>query len=224
MPLRVLVSGFEPFDHSPYNPSGEAARALDGTHVTALSGGRQRSGNVLGRVLPVLWNVAGNQLVQLIRTLHPHIVISTGMAAGTFRVEQQADDAWVDHRDNHRRRPRHPRTSPTRFRATSLPVAAIEQAIRTAGGNATPSTNAGGFICDNVFLALMDAFYSSSLPMRMFRAGFIHVPNDTFITRPGFVSSQQGAIPQSTVNAAIRAAVEATIADLSDAEYQQTQP
>lgn len=224
MPLRVLVSGFEPFDQSPYNPSGEAARALDGAHATALSGGRLRSGTVLGRVLPVLWTVAGNQLVQLIRTLHPHIVISTGMALGTFRVEQRADDAQIDHADNHQHRPAHPRASPTRFRATRLPVAAIEQAIRAAGGNATPSTDAGGFICDNVFLALMDAFYSSSPPMRMFRAGFIHVPNDAFITRSGFVSSQQGAIPQSTVNAAILAAVQATIADLSDAEYQQTQP
>jgi pyroglutamyl-peptidase len=226
MPLRVLVTGFEPFDGAPFNPSGEAARALDGRTVTVLVNGRRRSGGVTGRVLPVLWTDAGALLVQHIGALNPHIVISVGMAAATFRVEQRADDAQIDHTDNLHRPPPSPRDRPTRFRDTRLPVASIERAIQSLGASVESSRDAGGFICDKVFLALMDTYHSRPAAMRLFRAGFIHVPNDRFVVQGRSIQplASAGQIPQSLVNEALLAAIAATLQDLTDAEFQQTQP
>jgi pyroglutamyl-peptidase len=224
VPLRALVTGFEPFGDSPYNPSGEAARALDGRSAQGLVNGRQRSGVVIGRVLPVLWTVAGEELVSLVRSLRPHIVVSLGMAADTFRVEQRADDAQIDATDNHGRRPPSPRAEPTRSFPTRLPVAAIERAIRRAGGAVSPSEDAGGFICGDVFFALMATYRSSAAELGLLRAGFIHVPNDRFVARPGVRPFAKGWITQAALDDAVLAAVAAAIADLTPEEYGQIRP
>ncbi|MBK8251553.1 MAG: hypothetical protein IPK82_02665 [Polyangiaceae bacterium] len=224
MPLRILVTGFEPFQNQPFNPSGLAALAANGRAVHTTINGSLRSGTIQGRVLHVLWGGGPNELLQHISSVHPHIVISTGMASTTFRVEQRADDQQLPIADNQQNLPPTVRATPTRFRATRLPIARIEQAIRTAGGPVSPSNSAGGFLCDQVFLTLMDLFYTRGAALGLLRAGFIHTPSNDHVAAPGFASPGPTAIAQSIVNTAILGAVTATVADLTDAEYQRTQP
>lgn len=224
MPLRILVTGFEPFQNQPFNPSGLAARAVNGRAVHTTIRGGLRSGTIQGRELRVVWDQGPTELLQCITSLHPHIVISTGMASDTFRVEQRADDQQLPIADNLQHLPPTVRATPTRFRATRLPIARIEQAIRTAGGPVSPSNSAGGFLCDQVFLTLMDMFYTRGAALGLLRAGFIHTPSNDHVTAPGFASPGPTAILQDVVNNAILGAVTATLADLTDAEYQRTQP
>jgi len=202
MPIRVLVTGFEPFHGALRNPSGDAARALDGRLVLADG---SPAGEVAGRVLPVLWDVAAAELLALVRAMDPAIVICTGMAQGTFRVERFADDARRASPDNAERLPDPPRPARSVRLETGLPVAQVEAAIAAAGGPVEPSEDAGAFICNEVFFALMSAVRGGACP-GVRRAGFLHVPNDRHVP---------GVIAQETVEAAIEAAVRETLAALA---------
>ena len=210
MTLRVLLTGFDPFRGALHNPSGDAARALDGLRIAASSGGASRDAQVIGRVLPVIWDVASAEIQALVRSVRPHVAICLGMAQATYRVERLADDARRPSEDNAGRLPAPVREAPTVRLATRLPVARIEAAIAAAGGPVEPSEDAGGFLCNEVFLALLRAWHVGVAPLR---AGFIHVPNDKHVPDP---------IPQASVDASILAALQATLDDLRDDELPGT--
>lgn len=201
MSLRVLVTGFEPFGGAPRNPSGDAARALHGR--TARAG---RAFTVTGHVLPVLWDVAAAQLLALVREVDPQVVLCLGMAQGTFRVERFADDARRATQDNGGRLPDPPRPAPTIRLATRLPVARVEAALAAAGAPVESSEDAGGFLCNEVFFALMSACHEGLL-RGVRRAGFLHVPNDRHVPE---------AMPQAALEAAVEAAIQATLEDLEE--------
>ncbi|MCC6552482.1 MAG: pyroglutamyl-peptidase I [Polyangiaceae bacterium] len=195
MPLRVLLTGFEPFHGAPRNPSGDAARALDGARI------EPPGAEVIGRVLPVLWDVAAARLRALVAEVRPHVALSLGMAQGTFRVERVATDARRPIEDNAGRLPSPLREAPTVALPTRLPVERLEAAIAAAGGPVEPSEDAGGFLCNEVFLALLRAMDGAP---GLLRAGFLHVPNDRHVPEP---------IAQESVNAAVLAALRATLAE-----------
>jgi pyroglutamyl-peptidase len=87
-------------------------------------------------------------------------------------------------------------------------VERIEAAIAGAGGPVEASEDAGGFICNDVFHAVLRRCHEGLTP-GLLRAGFIHVPNDRFVPVP---------IAQASVNAAVVAAVRATLEDLGEEE------
>lgn len=203
MTLRVLVTGFEPFHGAPRNPSGDAARALDG-HAVSADGPASGRIVIVARVLPVLWDVAAAELLALLREVEPEVVLCTGMAQGTFRVERFADDARRATEDNAGRVPEGPRAASVRL-GTNLPVARVEAAIAAAGGPVERSEDAGGFICNEVFFALMRAVEAGACP-GVRRAGFLHVPSHKHVPVP---------VAQETVEAAIAAAARIAVEDLA---------
>jgi pyroglutamyl-peptidase len=197
MPLRILVTGFEPFQGAQRNPSGDTAKALDKETVAG--------GAVTGVVLPVLWDGSAKALDKAITSVRPHIVVSLGMADEMFRVEQQADDQRIAVADNDQVTPK-PRDVKKRL-GTRLPVPVVEKAIAKVVGPklVTLSKNAGGFICNEVFFTLMNGY------PKLLRAGFIHTPSDAFVPKQ---------IKQDLVDKAILAALEAIVGDLKPAELK----
>jgi pyroglutamyl-peptidase len=207
--MIVLVTGFEPFQGATYNPSGETALALDRRHVTANRSTGPRRGRIVGVRLPVLWDDSAAQLEATMRSVRPHVVISLGEGDTLFHVEQLADDARIHGDDNRGAYSTH-EGSRTATLPTRLPRARIEAAIgRTL---VSPSTNAGGYICNEVFYRLMQLYATPSFRPRLMRAGFIHVPNHTVVP---------SSISQALVDRAILNAVRVTIRDPSQVEMQR---
>lgn len=79
--MRVLVTGFEPFDGAASNPSQAVAQALDGKTFGDVK--------VIGRVLPVVFAAVPGKIQALLDELRPDAVIATGLAVGdtTIRLE-----------------------------------------------------------------------------------------------------------------------------------------
>ncbi len=169
-PLRkILITGFEPFAEAKSNPSGEIARALDHESIAGCA--------VVGRILPAEFGGAGRQLIDMIQTLEPTLVLCLGLAASrrTISLERVAvnlDDARIS--DNAGQQPIDQPVidaAPTAY-LTTLPIEAMLGGMTSAGYPTELSSSAGNFVCNHLFFALMHELDQRS----DMRGGFIHVP------------------------------------------------
>jgi len=166
----ILLTGFEPFEQEPLNPSWEAVRALDGWQCEGAS--------VTARQLPCVFGTALEVLGQLIDELNPVLVICVGQAGGRSqlsleRVAINVDDARIA--DNAGRQPvDQPIYSdgPAAYFST-LPIKGLVKAMRAAGVPAEVSQTAGTFVCNHVFYGLMHQLAAHAPKVR---GGFIHIP------------------------------------------------
>lgn len=166
----LLLTGFEPFDQDPVNPSWEAVRQLDGVQVGS-------DVQVVARRLPCAFATAGDCLIQLIDELRPSMVIATGLGPGRSdisveRVAINLNDARIP--DNLGAQPIDTAVVPDGPVAyfSTLPTKAMVKAVRESGIAASVSQTAGTFVCNQVFYRLQHALVGSGV-----RSGFIHVPN-----------------------------------------------
>jgi pyroglutamyl-peptidase len=166
----ILLTGFEPFEQEPLNPSWEAVRALDGWPCAGAQ--------VAARQLPCVFGQALQVLGQLMEELKPALVICVGQAGGRSqmsleRVAINVDDARIA--DNAGRQPiDQPIRSggPVAYFST-LPIKGMAKAMRAAGIPAEVSQTAGTFVCNHVFYGLMDQLAAHAPAVR---GGFIHIP------------------------------------------------
>lgn len=150
----VLLTGFEPFENDPVNPSWEGVRALDGE---LIDGAR-----VVARQLPCVFGRAGEALRAALDELDPVLVIGTGLAGGRMeisveRVAINVDDARIA--DNAGAQPIDRAIAPDGPAAyfSTLPIKRLVAALRAGGVPAAVSQTAGTFVCNHVFYALMHA-------------------------------------------------------------------
>jgi pyroglutamyl-peptidase len=171
MPLPVvLVTGFEPFDDAPSNPSGDVAlRIAESGHAGV---------EVVALVLPVSFARATPLLGAAINEVRPDIVISLGLANGRLgitpeRVAINLADARIA--DNDGAQPRDAEIEPggPAARFTTLPVKAIAHALEAAGITSSVSLSAGSYVGNQLFYGLMGT--AGTRPGM--RAGFVHVPS-----------------------------------------------
>lgn len=171
MPTRtVLLTGFEPFDGEPVNPSDLIARALDGA---TIAGHR-----VVGLTLPCVFGESIEVLTAAMDTHDPVLVVGTGQAGGRDcvtpeRVAINIDDARIpDERGNQRIDTPVVPGGPNAYWST-LPIKAVTRALREAGIPAAVSQTAGTFVCNHAFYGLMHRLATTGSPTR---GGFVHVP------------------------------------------------
>ncbi|MCP5283324.1 MAG: pyroglutamyl-peptidase I [Burkholderiaceae bacterium] len=163
----LLVTGFEPFGGDAANPSGDAARLLDGETL----GGH----TVRGAVLPCVFAEAPARLRSLVQAHQPAVLLCLGLAASRrgFHFERVAINL-IDARiaDNAGAQPVDVPVDPAGPAAafTTLPVKAMAAALRAQGLPAEVSYTAGTYVCNQVFHAAM------ALPVP--RAGFLHLGGD----------------------------------------------
>jgi pyroglutamyl-peptidase len=196
----VLITGFEAFGGATFNPSAEIVSQLDGTAIAARS--------VVGAILPCVFASATVELMRLVESHDPALVICLGVAVGRTaitpeRVAINVADARIP--DNSGYQPvDQPVVSggPAAY-WTALPIKAIVAALRARGIPAEVSQTAGTFVCNHVFYALMHA---RARARGRFRSGFIHVPAlaNTAAGQPG--------LPLAVMTAAIHQAVETSLA------------
>ena len=161
---RVLATGFEPFDGSEVNPSQLVIEALEGEVVTVL--------------LPVSYARAANELRGAVRAAQADVVICFGQAEersgiSLERFAHNLDEATTT--DNDRVQGSGApidAVGPAAYPST-LPVDEIVAALLAEGIPAAPSRDAGGFLCNHVFYALM-GLLDEERPGAI--GGFVHVP------------------------------------------------
>ena len=186
---RILLTGFEPFEQNPINPSWEVARALDGEVIAG--------GTVHALQLPCVFGDAIKVLDEALTELQPALVISLGFAGGRSeitpeRIAINIDDARIP--DNAGKQPVDEAVvakAPAAYFST-LPIKAMVRNMRDLGVAASVSNTAGTFVCNHVFYALMHRLHRRGAPGM--RGGFIHTP-----VLPGQVVNQPGMDLQTQI-------------------------
>jgi len=208
-PTTVLLTGFEPFEDDPLNPSWEVARALDGwSHGSAT---------VRAVQLPCVFDRAISALHEAVTAVQPELVICMGLASGREqitpeRVAINVNDARIA--DNAGAQPIDTQVvagGPAAY-FSRLPIKAMVRAMRDEGVPAAVSNTAGTFVCNHVFYGLMHHLATLHSDLR---GGFIHVPADPVLQAlhpgmPGLTLAQM----VTGLRACVRTALEVTGTDL----------
>ena len=165
----ILFTGFEPFGGETVNPALEAVRLLPDS----------AGGMPIRRLrLPTSFRYAGETLLEAVDAWRPEAVVCVGQAGGrkTVTPEKVAIN-YIDARipDNDGAQPADVpirADGPAAYFAT-LPVRAIDEAIRAAGVPCAVSYSAGCYVCNFVMYTLLDHLARTAPDVL---GGFIHVP------------------------------------------------
>jgi len=169
--MSLLLTGYEPFGDHDRNPSAAVARRLDGERVADRE--------VVGRVLPVEFGRAGDEMERLVEAFDPDVIVATGLAAGRSAVSVErvgvnvADCAGVP--DNADAEPRDDRVlagEPAAYFAT-LPVVEVVDALLSDGIPARVSNTAGTHLCNEVLYRTRARLEAENRDVPM---GFVHLP------------------------------------------------
>ncbi|HEY4162614.1 MAG TPA: hypothetical protein VGM59_06075 [Dongiaceae bacterium] len=170
---RVLVTGFEAFGGSAYNPSAEVAQALDKAKIVGHA--------VVGRILPVDFARNCSAVAELLSEVKPVLYIAFGLYGGEdmVRIERLGvnladfeipDNAGLRH-SGHKIELEGPDA-----RSSTFPHAEIRAAMIAAGIPARLSNSAGSYLCNATLYSSLRLCAESPEPPL---CGFIHLPYAT---------------------------------------------
>ena len=170
--MKILVTGFEPFDGLAVNPSQAIVEALARTASTS-------SGiELMTEILPTEFRAAGDRIVALIRELQPEAVVSLGLAASAsaIRLERVAlnlnDSARPDNGGDLATGRLIDPDGPIGYWST-LPLDDMLAALKGREIPAIISNHAGAYVCNHVFYTARRELEQLG---RETPCGFIRVP------------------------------------------------
>ena len=171
---KILVTAFQPF---PADAWHENISSVALTAMPAVSGAR-----VMRLILPVEFDRAAAEVVEVIRRCAPDAVLSLGQGGDAVALEEVAynrkDTSEVpggvpDNRGVIAINEPIVATGPAQ-RSTLLPLADLEEALEGLGEEHARSRDPGRYICNNVFYQAVGAAAE-----RGAIAGFVHLPYRT---------------------------------------------
>jgi pyroglutamyl-peptidase len=170
-PIRILVTGFEPFGGEVINPAWDVVQRLpeqlDAIHIEKLC-------------LPTAFKTSRAAIAKAIDQYTPNAVLCLGQAGGRTalsveRVAINLDDAPAiadNAGDRPVDRPIVQRGAAAYF--ATVPIKAMVAAIRAQGIPAEVSNSAGTFVCNHVMYSVLH--HVRRRHGNAIRAGFMHVP------------------------------------------------
>jgi len=167
--MKILITGFEPFDNEPINPAWEAVKMLP----------NQIDGHqVVKKMLPCVFVKAGDVLDACIEEVQPDFVFCIGQAGGNANLQvEKVGINLMDGRiaDNEGYQPIDAVIKEDGDTAyfSNLPVKAIVAAIRQAGIPASVSYTAGTYVCNYILYVTM---YLIAKKYPHIKGGFMHIP------------------------------------------------
>lgn len=199
--MKILVTGFDPFDGADTNPSYEAVKKLPDTI---------KGFEVVKAEIPTEFSQSKNILRELMVEDDFNFVLSVGLAGGRSeicveRVAINIDDARIP--DNAGNQPIDEMIEqegpPAYF--SNMPVKKMVQAMDDAGVSARLSNTAGTFVCNHVLYQL-GSLVDTEFPAAKF--GFIHVPyaEERFENK-----NRMPAMPLADIVRGLHAAIEAMV-------------
>ena len=173
--MKILVTGFEPFNGGTINPSEQIVYRLQAPEGV----------NLIKVILPVEFKLSTVRLQELFQTHQPDMVLSIGQAGGRAEISVErvainldsvkssngskflpdnAGDMPVDE-------PIEADGAAAYF--STLPIWEMVEAIQKKGINAAVSYTAGTYVCNHV---MYENLYQAAVHFPEMKAGFIHVP------------------------------------------------
>jgi pyroglutamyl-peptidase len=170
---RILIFSFKPFLKYTSNSGTVLAK-----ETLSIMG---KPSDIKHTVLPVVFEKAGAQLLKIVKSVEPSVVLGLGMHARASHLYFERIALNISHspvKDNDRNRPRDQIINPDGPLAyqTTLPYNALEEICRKKKLPFRLSFHAGTYVCNNVLYMLVDWLARESSPAR---AGFLHVPRIT---------------------------------------------
>ena len=178
--MKLLLTGFEPFDGRSLNPSQLAVQQLVSEGLPGCE--------IVPVILPVIADIAPGLLLTRLEEVQPEVLLSLGLAGSRpvisieriainlldFRIPDNAGRQLLDN----------PIVAdgPAAYFAT-LPVRAMYEAVLAAGVPVELSLSAGAYLCNQVMYA---ALHLIAVRGWRIRAGFVHLPAlpEMVTTRP----------------------------------------
>ncbi len=166
-PLRVLVTGFEPFGGEPINPSQQLVEELKHEQFDGLE--------LVTSILPVDIELLPIELERALDEVRPDALLLVGQATGRDAIclETTAinEVAYGKARDN---AGRSISSAPVqaggpRQRPSTLPLEPLQAALASAGHRVRCSNDAGRFLCNH-------ALYTCLAREPAIPCAFVHVP------------------------------------------------
>lgn len=166
--LKVLLTGFEPFNNARLNPSEQLVIRIKADDVPGA--------HIFTAVLPVVYGQAASNLIALVNEHKPDVVICFGQAEGRTSITPERfavnlNDASIADNAGHIRVDQAIRQGSPLALESTLPVKEFVTAIRAEGIPASLSLSAGTFVCNHIFYELQDALKGTAV-----QSGFVHVP------------------------------------------------
>lgn len=167
--MKILVTGFDPFNHEKINPALEAVKLLPEKIQDAV---------LIKLEVPTAFKKSQDVIRTAIIQNQPDYVINVGQAGGRFAITPErvainlADCKIKDNAGEQPiNQPIHPDGPAAYF--TQLPITAMVQAMNDAGIPAEISNSAGTYVCNSLFYHVQ---YLRDKEFPNLKAGFIHVP------------------------------------------------
>jgi pyroglutamyl-peptidase len=199
------VTGFDAYNGARENPSGDIARALDGSEIEGLQ--------VVGRVFPVSAASTPALLRAAIDEVDPAVVLLFGVWPGrpVLAVERIAVNVLdFPYPDNDGARiVDHPvvERGPDAFLSTA-PVKAMAEAWRAAGIPGVLSESAGTYLCNQSYYVALEHTASRDVPV-----AFVHIP--TVPAEAARKDPPQPSLPLTTLVEGAKVALAALARSLS---------
>lgn len=169
----ILLTGYEPFGHTPINPAEQVARHLDGLRVGDSA--------VVARVVPNVFFECIEVVAKAIEELRPHAVLMMGEFGGRSmvtveRIAQNFNDSTrYDLLDNAGASIQGEFTAPDGPAAyySTVPIRAMVRGMRAVGIPTDISDTPGTFGCNHLMYGVLHHVAVHELPIRV---GWIHLP------------------------------------------------
>lgn len=197
--MKILVTGFDPFDKEKINPALEAVKRLP----EEIAGAK-----IIKLEIPTVFGHAGIVVENAIELNKPDVVVNIGQAGGRFAITPEkvainlADARIADNAGNQPLDETIFTDGQTAY-FTQLPIKAMVAAINAKGLPAAVSYTAGSFVCNYIMYYvqyLIDKKYPN------LKGGFIHVP---FIFEQVVTKPQQPAMSINDIVIGLTAAIAA---------------
>ena len=191
--MKILLTGFEPFDNSPINPSEKIVHVLANESISGMQ--------IDTAVLPVDLGHGPTALLNAVKVSEPEAVICLGQASrrAVISIERVAvnllDFRIPDNAGNQVEDQRIELNGPAAY-FTTLPVRKIYDTLKAKGIPAELSLSAGTYLCNQVLYTLLHFLAKHNLKVP---AGFIHLP-----ALPEQAAQMKGSIPSMSLDTMVQ--------------------
>jgi pyroglutamyl-peptidase len=167
--MKILVTGFDPFEDEPLNPSWEAVRRLPDKVGDA---------EIIKLEIPTVFGKSAEVVREAIREHDPDVIVSVGQAGGRFamcpeRVAINVDDGRIPDNEGYQPIDATIRADGPPAYFSTLPVKAMVTAMKEAGIPALVSNTAGTYVCNHIMYQVL-YMIDHEFPGK--KGGFVHVP------------------------------------------------
>lgn len=173
--MKLLVTGFEPFNGGSVNPSQQIVHRLTAPEDVKL----------IKEILPVEFKNTTVRLKELLSKHQPDIVLLIGQAGGRAEISVERVAINVDNvksSNGKKMLPDNAGDTPVDERIeadgaaayfATLPLWEIVEAVQEKGIPAAISNSAGTYVCNHV---MYEVLYLAATQYPQMKAGFVHVP------------------------------------------------